>query len=302
MLYDLLSSPNSSVLYLLCLSHTRNSYPSCFKQHPFIIGGSKMKSNFLFVSMIIIFLFVILEGLSYAIDPASAMGIWLFNDRNDVGIDLSGNGNDGDVEGDPKWIEKGKFGGGLHFDATDDVIKVPMTVDYDEITVMVWAQEEGSPVRPRIVSNDHTDVSMKGFQLMYNTAGSGSWFDVGNGSTRVGAQFAYLAKIGEWYHFTGTYDGSTVRAYIDGEQMAEAGGLSGSIGDSGIDVHIGTSTYAWSDAFKGVLDEVAIFNKALSEGDIQYIMENGLEKALSLVAVFPEDKLATTWAVIKKSE
>jgi hypothetical protein len=259
-----------------------------------------MRVKHLLIPVFALFVLGTLAGSSYAkIDPQCVMGMWLFEVEGDVGKDSSENANDGNVEGDPEWTSDGKFGGGLHFDAVDDVIKVPMTVDYDEITVMVWAMEEGSPVRPRIVSNDHTDVSMKGFQLMYNTAGSGSWFDVGDGARRVGASFAYTAEIGEWYHFTGTYDGSTVRAYIDGEVMAEAGGLSDPIADSGIDVHIGTSTYAFSDALKGVLDEVAIFNKALTENEIQEIMADGLEKATGILAVAPAEKLASAWGSIK---
>lgn len=259
-----------------------------------------MRAKYLLISLVASFIVGMLTSPGYArIDPQYVMGMWLFEIDGDVGRDSSENSNDGNVEGDPEWTEDGKFGGGLRFDAVDDVIKVPMTVDYDEITVMVWAMEEGSPVRPRIVSNDHTDVSMKGFQLMYNTAGSGSWFDVGDGARRVGASFAYRAEIGEWYHFTGTYDGSTVMAYIDGQVMAEAGGLSDPIADSGIDVHIGTSTYAFSDALKGVLDEVAIFNKALTESEIQEIMADGLEKATGILAVAPAGKLASTWGSIK---
>jgi hypothetical protein len=131
---------------------------------------------------------------------------------------------------------------------------------------------------------------MKGFQLMYNTAGSGNWFDVGNGTQRVGASFAYTAALGEWYH----YAGSIVRAYVDGAIMAEVAGLSGAIADSGIDVHIGTSTYAFSDAQKGILDEVAIFSIALSEDEIQEVMEDGLLEATGMAAVDPSGKLAMT--------
>ena len=77
------------------------------------------------------------------------------------------------------------------------------------------------------------------------------------------------------------------------------GGLSDPIADSGIDVYIGTSTYAFSDALKGVLDEVAIFNKALTESEIQEIMTDGLEKATGILAVAPAGKLASTWGSIK---
>jgi hypothetical protein len=53
--------------------------------------------------------------------------------------------------------------------------------------------------------------------------------------------------------------------------------------------------------FKGILDEVAIFNKALSQDDINNIMTNGLKLALNLgAAVSPSGKLATTWGRLKK--
>jgi len=252
------------------------------------------------ISFIIISL--LLAGISYAnIDQKNVMGMWLFNDTGDVGKDSSKNGNNGKVEGKPEWTDKGKFGGGLNFDAIDDLIKVPMTIDYKEITVMVWVNESGSPVRPRIVSNDHTDVSNKGFQLMYNTAGSGSWFDIGTGGGNAAAQFAYLATKGDWYHYTGTYDGSKIKAYINGEMKAE-GSISGTIADSGIDLYIGSSTYGFSDGLKGVIDEVAIFDKALSADDITIVMNNGLEKSTGMLAVEATGKLATCWGVIKQNE
>jgi hypothetical protein len=51
------------------------------------------------------------------------------------------------------------------------------------------------------------------------------------------------------------------------------------------------------DTYGGLIDEVAIFNVALSEDDIINIIDNGLEGMLS---VFDKEKLATTWANIKR--
>ena len=48
--------------------------------------------------------------------------------------------------------------------------------------------------------------------------------------------------------------------------------------------------------FNGALDDVGIFNKALSENEINDIMTNGLQEVL---AVAPTEKLATTWGTIK---
>ena len=106
---------------------------------------------------------------------------------------------------------------------------------------------------------------------------------------------------GVWTHVTGTYDGSKVRAYIDGELKGE-GTASGAIKKTSHDVHIGVSTYAKSDGLTDALDEVAIFNQALSEDDINEIISKGLEKATGLSAVSLKGKLTTTWAEVRSGK
>jgi hypothetical protein len=49
--------------------------------------------------------------------------------------------------------------------------------------------------------------------------------------------------------------------------------------------------------FKGIIDDVGLFNKALSIDDIKTIMKEGLS---SMLAVSPSDQLTLTWAEIKK--
>jgi len=52
--------------------------------------------------------------------------------------------------------------------------------------------------------------------------------------------------------------------------------------------------------FSGIMDEIAVFDVALTEDDIKSIMNNGLAKALGMVAaVDSSGKLTTTWATIK---
>ena len=60
----------------------------------------------------------------------------------------------------------------------------------------------------------------------------------------------------------------------------------------GIGFRQGSSHY-----WKGMLDDMAVFNRALSEGEIQELMDNGVE---SIMAVQPNDKLTTMWGKIKK--
>ena len=53
----------------------------------------------------------------------------------------------------------------------------------------------------------------------------------------------------------------------------------------------------YAGKFRGIIDDVAIFNVVLSEDEITQIMDDGLDASF---AVFPSDKLTTTWAYIKR--
>ena len=103
----------------------------------------------------------------------------------------------------------------------------------------------------------------------------------------------------EWSFVALTHDGNVLALYVNGETVA--------------DLKVGKPTFTqnndggsiwltrWKGGagwdFKGVLDEVAIFNAPLSEDDLATIMEDGLEKAL---AVSPVGRLTTTWGNIKR--
>ena len=53
---------------------------------------------------------------------------------------------------------------------------------------------------------------------------------------------------------------------------------------------------------EGVVDEVVIFNRGLTEEEVNSLMEQGLEKLLGFQAVNPQDKMASTWASLKSAE
>ena len=100
-------------------------------------------------------------ALSYSgIDPASVVGVWLFNDgTGDTAKDSSGNGNDGILTNGPVWVE-GKFGKALQFDGTDDYVSVDDTDklsggDGKKLTVVVWFKTT------KISGTDNTPLVVK---------------------------------------------------------------------------------------------------------------------------------------------
>lgn len=63
------------------------------------------------------------------------------------------------------------------------------------------------------------------------------------------------------------------------------------------DVTFGATNVSGTEPVQGIIDEIGIFNQALSEADIKSIMQNGLERAA--LSVKPIGKLATVWGNIK---
>jgi hypothetical protein len=84
---------------------------------------------------------------------------------------------------------------------------------------------------------------------------------------------------GTWHFTAGTYDGSRVRTYIDGKLVMEQA-VSGDLTPNDKSFRIGHREWS-SHWWMGMLDEVAVFNRALSEDEINTIMEKGLKGAMS---------------------
>jgi|GEM_PF-4909673 len=110
---------------------------------------------------------------------------------------------------------------------------------------------------------------------MFNRGGNDGFFDVGNCSAEGRSSWNTPIQVGKWYHAVLTYNGSKVRAYINGELVGEAT-LTGSIADSSYDINIGRNPVYGGDYFKGVIDEVRIFNRTLSEEEIKASYNAGL--------------------------
>ncbi|MDD4986082.1 MAG: LamG domain-containing protein, partial [Dehalococcoidales bacterium] len=105
---------------------------------------------------------------------------------------------------------------------------------------------------------------------------------VGDSSGKVSVQINGKSVNGttnvadnNWHFVTGTYDGSNIRIYVDGALQGTYA-YTGTITSNAYDLAIGInqSTSAGSEAFKGNIDEVSIYNRALSQTEIQALMAN----------------------------
>ena len=208
--------------------------------------------------------------------------------------DLSGNKNDGELMG-PKWGE-GNPGGGLVFggNAPRDFVEIPDSESLDLVeglTVEMWLYLEawstaggtGATKETTYKVGPRSDKKV----LIRMTTDAQAW----GAAVLAGKTDMPLKK---WVHMAGTYDGKSGEAkiYIDGVIDAE-GKIDGNITPNNDVLWLGRGAGPF---LQGRMDEVRISNIARSEQEIQELMNKGIEGVL---AVKPQDKLATTWGKLK---
>jgi hypothetical protein len=149
-----------------------------------------------------------------------------------------------------------------------------------------------------IVSNDRDCCGQyKGYSLNLSYTTFQIWDD--NSQSHSVGWSNPKPKQGEWCHAAGTFDGKQLKVYLNGalnNTLAFVGkiGIPASYEFAIGGLGFGPGTYN----IDGIIDEVAVFNVALSENDIKSIMTKGLEAIGT--AVSPKGQLTTTWAAIKK--
>ena len=245
------------------------------------------------ISLIFISLMAAFQSAA-KIDPKAILGVWLFDDISGSKTvkDSSNNGKDGTLEGNQKLVE-GKFGKALEFDGASTFVDVPVNLnEFQEVTEVVWTYTYNPPPgeRYQIISNDGGSY---GRCLMIRPANYWIFNTEGQAIT-----YAVVPTLNSWEHLAATWTTKEVKFYIDGKLVAKGTGDSPVYNDNAT-VNIGRCPFRNGDFYTGVLDEVALFNVALSDDDILNIATNGLGKELGIAAVSGTGKLATTWSQIK---
>jgi hypothetical protein len=230
-----------------------------------------------------------------------AVGIWLLDEKSGTDVhDSSGNGNNGKMSGGSgKWVT-GKFGNALELNGTSEFVQISDAPSLDleqEVTMVNWFWWEGSGDGwQTFFSKGPMSGTNENWAHFINTGGRYTHFILNAGGPRVNLDSAgNIFEPKKWYHAAATFDGKMRIIYIDGKE-ASRGALSGKLVTNNNYLGIGFregSPHYW----KGMLDDMAVFKRALSAAEVKEIMENGLD---SLMAVHPNDKLTSTWGKIKK--
>jgi len=229
-----------------------------------------MSKKLLYLVSFALVLDLVLTSVASAADP-DLLGHWKFDDGSGTtAFDSSGNGNDGTLIGGAQWVE-GQLGGALEFNGQNARVDAPyIPLDSRSFTITMW-------VNPVLYTGEQIVFS----QVQTNATNTSLHFRIygpGSGRVRMGFYSNDLDTTttldeNNWYHITFWYDfeNQNRRIYINGVLEAEAAATP-YLGTSGNTVIGSWGTSQW---FQGIIDDVRIYTRALTETEILGVMAGG---------------------------
>lgn len=185
-------------------------------------------------------------------------------------MDYSNNGNNGTIYG-PTWVT-GYYGSALHFNGAGDYVSVQdkgSLVITNGLSICAWIKPELGNMWYRVVGKSNSSNSDDCWGIGEAMAG-GICFTLWKGGNQTYTNGQTPLQMNQWNHIVGTWDGSVMHIYQNGVLQPETEYITPPIDNSVNPLYIGklpNNTYY----FKGAVDEVMIFNRALSASEVDSI-------------------------------
>jgi len=205
-------------------------------------------------------------GDVWSFNTGKLVGWWKFDESTGtIAADSSGNGNNGVLKGNPVWRPTGgKTGGAIELGGKGDYVEISNESAFDindQITVSAWVNITDVP-------QEWTGIVTKGDSAWrVSTSFAKNVFHFGvssrdyiNGTTTVDS--------GQWHNVVCVYDGQKMSIYVDGKPDVISMPLTVPIGTNDFPVCIGENIELKGHCFHGLIDDVRIYNYALSKDEV----------------------------------
>ena len=225
--------------------------------------------------------------------PANNLGLvgyWSFNDATSTkASDFSGNGNHATLGGmsapataTSGW-GNGKLGGGLNFDGTNDHVVLPSSSPLrvtNNFTISLWFKPSSLTQSGNyLMGKTNTAGDNSDYAVIWEYTNNKVEFFCGTGCslgfTVANTQLSITDT--NWHHIVYTYDGSSLRGYVDGVV-----GMTPVSGGGSINTGTGSLYFGGFNPitalFSGAQDEVRIYNRALTQAQITALYNTGAQK------------------------
>lgn len=208
---------------------------------------------------------IVNDGLVLHLDAASNRS---YPGSGTTWTDLSGNGNDGTLTNGPTFDSGNK--GSLVFDGVDDqgTISSLGFVGFTGLTINVWFFSNTSSSR----ALTRASSTSNGFILHYRGAGFYLVSNTGVTSGYLGWQSGYIPPYNEWFMATATWDGSTMKLYVNGVKQPNERSFSGVLSTINT-ILLGYYFNASQPRTDGKISNFGLYNRALSDSEIQQNFE-----------------------------
>jgi flagellin-like hook-associated protein FlgL len=195
--------------------------------------------------------------------------------------DSSGNANNGTVAAGQEpgqEVKERRTGAGAYvFDGNNDKILLgdlnAAIGGQDKLTISAWIYREDTADDRIVCKSSGTNAGDHVFSLGVVDAGSSQSKVRMHISTdtmvAVSMDGSLTFPLNEWTHLAMTYDGTNLRSYVNGEQDSNVFSVNGNIKTSTDPVTIGNVNNAQNRHFEGMLDDVGIWNRALSASELE---------------------------------
>jgi len=156
--------------------------------------------------------------------------------------------------------------GGVMFDGTNDYVTIPdsdaLDPQYISVETWVFPTDSGSG---RILGKQTSGTNLGGYILYRNSDTTFSFYVYAGGAWRFTPGVASI-PTGQWSHLVGTYDGTTLKAYINGN-LVNTASYTGTINNTTATLRLGDTEYT-GDSFAGVIDSTRIYSRTLTASEI----------------------------------
>ena len=216
------------------------------------------------------FLLLVFLSPAHADTMSGLVAWWKLDDGSGTSAaDATGNGHTGTLHNisNPAtatsgWTANGKRGGALIFDGNDDQVSIAVINSTTTFTIAAWIyQLPGGDLNAILLQNA--------------TAGMVTWDDGGGGlviqwANADGSDTVSSTRMdfNQWYHVAAVSDGGVLTLYINGAFVG-TGTVNASVPFDSVGGDTG------GDVTKGILDDVRLYSRALSAGDIQQLFQGG---------------------------
>ena len=226
---------------------------------------------------------LILQHPTYTGLNQGLVGYWSFDGKDMAGVtayDRSGQGNNGTLTNGPTRTA-GKIGQGLSFDGSNDYVTAIDKGGLDnisQVSISLWIKlnhlASARGLHNAMITKLHSADPWISYEIFQYSVNDHILMEVINSSGTIkyaDGPASIILGINTWYHVVGTYNGSNMMVYVNGTSGTPVA-QTGTVYDSDSALKIGSD---WTTYDDGLIDDVRIYNRALSSDEIKRLYNLG---------------------------